>query len=73
VADSAASIAQANALAQTLTVRPARSLWKDAWWQFRRHRLAMVALATLGFLVLSPSSARCSTTRGSTTSTSPFR
>jgi peptide/nickel transport system permease protein len=52
VADSAASIAQANALAQTLTVRPARSLWKDAWWQFRRHRLAMVALGTLSFLVL---------------------
>jgi peptide/nickel transport system permease protein len=32
--------------------RPPRSLWKDAWWQFRRHRLAMVALGTLGFLIL---------------------
>lgn len=34
------------------TTRPARSLWKDAWWQFRRHRLAMIALGTLIFLVL---------------------
>jgi peptide/nickel transport system permease protein len=32
--------------------RPPRSLWKDAWWQFRRHRLAMVALGTLTFLIL---------------------
>ena len=34
------------------TVRPSRSLWKDAWWQFRRHRLAMAALGTLTLLVL---------------------
>ena len=33
-------------------LRPPRSLWKDAWWQFRRHRLAMVALGTLAFLIL---------------------
>jgi peptide/nickel transport system permease protein len=32
--------------------RPARSLWKDAWHQFTRHRLAMAGLATLVFLVL---------------------
>jgi peptide/nickel transport system permease protein len=32
--------------------RPARSLWKDAWHQFTRHRLAMAGLATLIFLVL---------------------
>lgn len=32
--------------------RPARSLWRDAWFQFRRHRLAMVGLATLSFIVL---------------------
>ena len=35
-----------------LAMRAPRSLWKDAWWQFRRHRLAMVALVTLIFLVL---------------------
>ncbi|HKC91139.1 MAG TPA: ABC transporter permease [Candidatus Limnocylindria bacterium] len=33
-------------------MRAPRSLWKDAWWQFRRHRLAMVALVTLVFLIL---------------------
>jgi peptide/nickel transport system permease protein len=32
--------------------RPPRSLWKDAWWQFRRHRLAMIALGTLIFLIV---------------------
>jgi peptide/nickel transport system permease protein len=32
--------------------RPARSLWKDAWWQFRRHRLAMAGLVTFVILVL---------------------
>ena len=40
-----------GALTATFT-RPPRSLWKDAWWQFRRHRLAMVALGTLSFLIL---------------------
>lgn len=32
--------------------RPARSLWRDAWFQFRRHRLAMVGLFTLIFIVV---------------------
>ena len=32
--------------------RPARSLWKDAWFQFRRHRLAMAGLVTFLFLVV---------------------
>ena len=32
--------------------RPARSLWRDAWYQFRRHRLAMGGLVVLGALVL---------------------
>ena len=32
--------------------RPSRTLWSDAWWQFRRHRLAMAALVTLVLLVL---------------------
>lgn len=35
-----------------MAMRAPRSLWKDAWWQFRRHRLAMVALVTLVFLIL---------------------
>src|SRR5258708_33683565 len=32
--------------------RPARSLWSDAWRQFRRHRLAMFAVFVLAFLLL---------------------
>ena len=39
-------------LIASTTLRPSRSLWKDAWWQFRRHRLAMVSLGTLVFLIL---------------------
>jgi peptide/nickel transport system permease protein len=35
-----------------IAMRAPRSLWKDAWWQFRRHRLAMIALGTLAFLIL---------------------
>jgi peptide/nickel transport system permease protein len=32
--------------------RPARSLWKDAWHQFTRHRLAMAGLITFAALVV---------------------
>ena len=32
--------------------RPARSLWRDAWYQFRRHRLAMGGLVVLVALVI---------------------
>jgi peptide/nickel transport system permease protein len=32
--------------------RPARSLWKDAWFQFTRHRLAMAGLSTFLFLIV---------------------
>ena len=35
-----------------LALRAPRSLWKDAWWQFRRHRLAMVALGVFAFLIV---------------------
>ena len=47
----ATELVKSNVLIGT-TVRPSRSLWGDAWWQFRRHRLAMVALGTLSILVL---------------------
>jgi peptide/nickel transport system permease protein len=33
-------------------LRPPRSLWTDAWYQFRRHKLAMGGLAVLSFLIL---------------------
>lgn len=32
--------------------RPARSLWKDAWYQFRRHRLAMGGMIVLATLIV---------------------
>lgn len=32
--------------------RPARSLWRDAWHQFTRHKLAMAGLVTSTFLVI---------------------
>lgn len=41
----AAAAAEANAM------RPARSLWRDAWFQFRRHRIAMAGLIVLTILV----------------------
>ena len=47
----ATELVKSAVLAGTIT-RPPRSLWKDAWWQFRRHHLAMVALGTLGFLII---------------------
>ena len=33
-------------------MRPPRSLWKDAWYQFRRHTLAMAGMVTLIILIL---------------------
>ena len=42
----AAAALRANAM------RPPRSLWGDAWFQFRRHRLAMAGLVVLTFLIL---------------------
>lgn len=36
---------------QANMLRPPRSLWGDAWYQFRRHRLAMAGLIVLGLLV----------------------
>ena len=38
--------------AMAAAARPSRSLWRDAWWQYRRHRLAMAALVTLVLLIL---------------------
>jgi peptide/nickel transport system permease protein len=37
---------------QANAVRPARSLWGDAWFQFRRHKLAMAGLIVLSLLVI---------------------
>ena len=48
----AATSVRVAAPAYTALARAPRSLWGDAWRQFRRHRLAMAGLGTLGFLVL---------------------
>ncbi|HEV2107939.1 MAG TPA: ABC transporter permease [Thermomicrobiales bacterium] len=44
--------AQPGAALHLARVREQRSLWGNAWRQFRRHRLAMVGLAVLATLVL---------------------
>jgi len=45
--------AQARVAAEAAEFRhPPRSLWRDAWHQFTRHKLAMAGLATSTFLVI---------------------
>src|SRR5205823_6932887 len=39
-------------VAEAAVRRPARSLWSDAWRQFRRHRLAMFGVVTFSLLLL---------------------
>lgn len=45
-----------NVLASAITIdnrlRPQRSLWGNAWFQFRKHRLAMIGLVIFVFMVL---------------------
>ena len=43
---------QVGAIPLADAMRPARSLWKDAWHQFRRHNLAMAGVVTIAFLTL---------------------
>src|SRR5438067_4283450 len=39
-------------VAEAALRRPTRSLWSDAWRQFRRHRLAMFGVVTLSVLLI---------------------
>src|SRR6266849_2446432 len=39
-------------VAEAALRRPSRSLWSDAWRQFRRHRLAMFGVVTLSLLLI---------------------
>ncbi|MFM8593452.1 MAG: ABC transporter permease [Chloroflexota bacterium] len=45
-----------NVLASAINIdnrlRPQRSLWGNAWFQFRKHRLAMIGLVIFVFMVL---------------------
>jgi len=40
------------AAAEAVLRRPTRSLWSDAWRQFRRHRLAMFGVFTFSLLLV---------------------
>src|SRR2546423_5916955 len=48
----AQDLVRAPAIAEPALRRPARSLWSDAWRQFRRHRLAMFGVAVFALLLL---------------------
>jgi len=50
--ETASTAADVRTGAPTAFRRPARSLWRDAWYQFRRHRLAMAGLTVLAFLTV---------------------
>ncbi|MEI7770444.1 MAG: ABC transporter permease [Chloroflexales bacterium] len=50
--DVPAHIPAAQAAVGDTRTRPQRSLWGDAWRQFRRHHLAMVGLVVLSLIVL---------------------
>ncbi len=49
----AQELVRTPAVAEPVLRRPARSLWSDAWRQFRRHKLAMLGLVVfLGLILL---------------------
>jgi peptide/nickel transport system permease protein len=45
-------VARPAAVPQAAKQRPNRSLWSDAWRQFRRHRLAMFGVIVLALLLI---------------------
>src|SRR2546430_991093 len=48
----AQDLVRSPATAESALRRPSRSLWSDAWRQFRRHRLAMLGVVTFCMLLL---------------------
>ena len=48
----AQELARAPATSEVTPRRPARSLWSDAWRQFRRHKLAMLGVIVFTLLLL---------------------
>ena len=48
----AQDVVRAPTLTERALRRPARSLWSDAWRQFRRHRLAMAGVVVFGLLLV---------------------
>src|SRR5919198_1596703 len=51
-AETVSAVGEVRADAAIAARRRPRSLWSDAWYQFRRHRLAMGGVVVLGFLIL---------------------
>ena len=51
-AETVSAVGEVRADAAIAAGRRPRSLWSDAWYQFRRHRLAMGGVVVLGFLIL---------------------
>jgi peptide/nickel transport system permease protein len=49
----AQDLIRAPSVSEAILRRPARSLWSDAWRQFRRHRLAMLGVAVFTLLLVS--------------------
>jgi peptide/nickel transport system permease protein len=48
----AQDLVRAPTLGEAALRRPSRSLWTDAWRQFRRHRLAILGMVTLSLLLV---------------------
>src|SRR5258708_33327134 len=48
----AQDLIRAPTVAERVMRRPARSLWSDAWRQFRRHRLALFGVGTFAVLLV---------------------
>jgi peptide/nickel transport system permease protein len=48
----AQNLVRAPTVAEAALRRPSRSLWSDAWRQFRRHHLAMFGVVTFAVLLL---------------------
>jgi peptide/nickel transport system permease protein len=49
---SAQDLVRSPALAEPALRRPSRSLWSDAWRQFRRHKLALMGIGVFAALLL---------------------
>jgi peptide/nickel transport system permease protein len=48
----AQDLVRSPAVSEPVLRRPARSLWSDAWRQFRRHRLAMLGVLVFSTLIV---------------------
>jgi peptide/nickel transport system permease protein len=51
-ARAAGALGQRGALAGGVKVRKPRTLWSDAWRQFRKHKLALTGVAVLAIIIL---------------------